>query len=318
MAGEPSKQGVVMRILILGAGAIGGYYGMHLARAGADVTFLVRPRRAEQLDRDGLVVQSRGEEMRQKVRHIGAGGIDGPFDLVFLTCKSYDLDSAVEAIAPAVGATTAVLPVLNGLAHFDVLDARFGADRVLGGVCYIATMLTPEGVIRHMIPRDLILFGARDGGTVPQAGELAAILAGTPVTAKASDTILQDLWEKWCMLAAGAALTCLMRGTVGQIMATDEGPAIAEAMMAECRAVAEAAGHAPRPASAEATRNQLTDRSSSWAASMMRDIEGGARRLEAGPILGDLIRRGREAGIATPLLGAAHCQLQVYGARNAA
>jgi 2-dehydropantoate 2-reductase len=295
-----------------------GFYDMHLARAGADVTFLVRPGRARQLHRDGLVVQSRGEELRQPVRHIQAGQVDAPFDLVFLTCKAYDLLPAMDAIAPAAGAATVVLPVLNGLAHFDALDARFGTDRVLGGVCYIAAMLGTDGVIRHIIPRDLLLFGVRGDGAPPQVPALAALFSTTAASARATDTILQDLWEKWYMLAAGAALTCLMRGTVGQIMATDEGHAIAEAIMAEARAVAGAAGHAPRPAAAaEQTRNQLTQPSSPWAASMMRDIEQGASRLAAEHIVGDMARRGCAMGIGTPLLSAAYCQLQVYNARHA-
>jgi 2-dehydropantoate 2-reductase len=161
------------------------------------------------------------------------------------------------------------------------------------------------------------LFGDRAGRLVPQAEELAALFARTPVQASVSDDIVQALWEKWCMLAAGAALTCLLRGSIGEIMATDQGREVAEAMMAECRAIAAALGHEPRPASAEQTRRQLTDPASRWAASMMRDIDQGAPRLEAEHIIGDLIRRGRAAGIASPLLGAAYAQLQIYNARNA-
>jgi 2-dehydropantoate 2-reductase len=307
-----------MRILVLGAGAIGGYYGLHLAEAGGDVTFLVRDRRAGQLTRDGLVVASRGQEHRRAVPYRQAGEIDGPVDLVLLTCKAYDLEAAIDAIAPAVGPGTVVLPLLNGLAHFAALDTRFGADRVLGGACYIAVTLGPDGTIRHTSPGDLILFGAR-GGAIPwQVEALATLFAATPVTARASAAILQDLWEKWCMLAAGAALTCLMRGTVGEVMATEAGHRIAEAMIEECRAIAAAHGHAPRPPSAEQTRRMLTDPASRWAASMMRDLDAGLPRLEADAILGDLIHRGAAAGIAAPLLAAAHCSLQVYGARAVA
>ena len=204
------------------------------------------------------------------------------------------------------------------MAHFDALDARFGAARVLGGACYIAVSLAEDGTVRHTSPGDTILFGDRARRPPPQIAALAELFAGSPVAAKASDTIVQDLWEKWCMLAAGAALTCLMRATIGEIMATDAGPAIAEGMIAECRTIAAAFGHAPRPASAEQTRRQLTDPQSRWAASMMRDIEQGAPRLEAEHTIGDLIRRGHEAGIAAPLLGAAYCQLQVYNARGRA
>ncbi|MBV1796590.1 ketopantoate reductase family protein [Siccirubricoccus sp. G192] len=307
-----------MRILILGAGAIGGYYGMQLAEAGADVSFLVRRRRAAQIAQDGLVVQSRGRTLRRAVPTALAGQTTGPFDLILLTCKAYDLPQAIEAIAPATGAASLVLPLLNGMAQYEALDARFGADHVLGGLCYIASTLGPDGIIRHTSPGDAIQFGDRAGRPSAQAEALAALFARTPVEARVSDGIVQGLWEKWCMIAASAALTCLLRGSIGEIMATEDGEAIAEAMMAECRAIATGLGHAPRPDSVERTRRQLTDRQSRWAASMMRDIEQGAPRLEAGHIIGDLIRRGHEAGIAAPLLRAAHAQLQIYNAQGAA
>ena len=308
-----------MRILVLGAGAIGGYYGLQLAEAGAHVSFLVRPRRAAQLARDGLQVESRGRRLRRTVPTLLAGQVAPPFDLVLLTCKAYDLGEAVEAIAPTVGGAGTVLPLLNGMAQYDLLDARFGADRVLGGLCYIAAALGADGVIRHTSPGDDIRFGGRAGRRPsPAAGELAALFAGTPVQAAVADDIVQALWEKWCMIAAGAALTCLLRGTVGEIMATDDGEAVAAAAMAECRAIAAALGHAPRPEAEERTRRQLTDAESRWAASMMRDIEAGAPRLEAEHVIGDLIRRGREAGVAAPLLRAAYAQLQIFNARGAA
>ena len=175
---------------------------------------------------------------------------------------------------------------------------RFGAGRVLGGLCYIATTLGADGVIRHTSPGDEIRFGDRAGRPSPPAERLAALFAGTPVQAAVADDIVQALWEKWFMIAAGAALTCLLRGTVGEIMATDGGEAVAEATMAECRAIAAALGRAPRPEAEGRTRRQLTDRQSRWAASMMRDIEAGAPRLEAEHVIGDLIRRGQEAGVA--------------------
>ena len=308
-----------MRILVLGAGAIGGYYGLQLAEAGADVSFLVRPRRAAQLARDGLQVESRGRRLRRTVPTLLAGQVAPPFDLVLLTCKAYDLGEAVEAIAPTVGGAGTVLPLLNGMAQYDLLDARFGADRVLGGLCYIAATLGTDVVIRHTSPGDDIRFGDRAGRRPsPAAEELAALFAGTPVQAAVADDIVQALWEKWFMIAAGAALTCLLRGTVGEVMATAEGEAVAGAMMAECRASAAALGHAPRPEAEERTRRQLTDAGSRWAASMMRDIEAGAPRLEADHLIGDLIRRGQEAGVTAPLLRAAYAQMQIYDARGAA
>jgi 2-dehydropantoate 2-reductase len=262
-------------------------------------------------------VQTRGEERRRSVRTLLAGQVDRPFDAVVLTCKAYDLPSAIEAVAPAVGPASVVVPLLNGLAHLDALDARFGPARVLGGVAYIAATLGEDGVIRHASPADTLLIGDRSGRLTRPVEALAEAFAATPVAARASTDILQDLWEKWCMLAAGAALTCLMRGTVGEIMATDSGEAVVAAMIAEPRAVAAGFGRAPRPAAAEQARRTLTDPQSRWAASMMRDIERGARRVEAEHIVGDLIRRGRQAGVAAPLLEAAYCHLQVYNARGA-
>lgn len=303
-----------MRILFLGAGAIGGYYGFHLARAGADVTFLVRPARAERL-RQGLVLHSRGETLSAAVKTVQAGGIDRPFDLVVLTCKAFDLDDAIAVIAPAMGPDSLVLPLLNGIAHLDRLDAAFGAARVLGGAAYIATTLTPDGAIRHTSPGDSIIFGDRSGRRAAPVEALATAFAATPVTARASDVILQEMWEKWCMIAAGAALTCLMRGPVCDIMATEFGGDLAATFLGETAAIAAAQGHAPRPPAAEQARRTLTDPASRWAASMMRDIE---KRLhvEADHIVGDLIHRGAAAGVTAPLLRAAYSHLQVYNAQR--
>jgi 2-dehydropantoate 2-reductase len=289
-----------------------------LAEAGVDVSFLVRSGRAAQLERDGLVVHSRGEERRRQVPALLADAVDRPFDAVLLTCKAYDLPTAIEAIAPAMGKGSVVLPLLNGLAHFDVLDARFGAGRVLGGVAYIATMLEPDGTIRHTSPVDTLLFGDRSGRLTPPVQALAEVFAATSVAARASMEITQDLWEKWAMLAAGAAITCLLRGTIGEVLATEDGTAVAARLVAEVRGIAAAHGHAPRPAAVAQADRTLSDPQSRWAASMMRDVQHGAPRLEAEQVIGDLIRRGRQVGLTSPMLEATYAQLQVYNARGAA
>ncbi|MBL6077590.1 2-dehydropantoate 2-reductase [Belnapia sp. T18] len=304
-----------MRILFLGAGAIGGYYASRLADAGADVSLLVRPGRAAQLERDGLVIASRGEVRRQRLPVLQSGQVDRLFDIVLLTCKAYDLGSAMEATAPAVGQGSLVLPLLNGIAHLDELDGRFGAARVLGGVAMIATMMEPDGTIRHIGPMDTLVLGDRSGTITPPVRTLAEAFAAGSVAARASAEIVQDLWEKWCMLAPGAALTCLMRGTVGEVMATEDGPALARLLLAEARAIAAAHGHAPRPPAIAHADRILTDPQSGWAASMMRDIQQGAPRVEAEHVVGDLVRRGRACGLASPMLAAAFAQLQVYNAR---
>lgn len=302
-----------MKTLVLGAGAMGGYYGARLLQTGAEVSFLVRPARAGVLAERGLVVRSDLAPFAGPVETISAAAPNSRFDWVLLACKGYDLDSAMDAIAPVVASGARVLPLLNGLAVYDRLDARFGRDKVLGGVSYIATTLAKDGGIQHLGPLDKLVIGARD----PSQGELAAAICAQfskgPGTRVASTAIEQDLWDKWAMLAAGAALTCLMRGTVGDIMATDGGRALMARAIGECAAVAATSG---RPLSAETLRSiesRLLDPSSTWAASMMRDIAQGAPRLEADDIVGDMVHRAERLGTDASVLGIAYTHLQVYG-----
>ncbi len=304
-----------MRTLVLGAGATGGYFGGRLLEAGHDVSFLVRPRRAEQLRRAGLVIHSPEGNVRLVPRLVLAERLKRTYELVILSCKAYDLESAMEAVAPAVGKDTAILPLLNGLKHYQSLDARFGADRVLGGLCSIAVTLDEDGAIRHLMPMHVLRFGERDGSHSPRVKALEAMTATANIDAKASKDIVLALWEKWVMLASLAGMTCLMRASVGDIAAVGCGRALTLQMLDECLSVAAANGHAPRPGVLEATREMLTKPGSPATASMLRDIERG-HAVEADHILGDLVARGAEAGVATPLLRTAYCHLKAYELRR--
>lgn len=303
-----------MKILVLGAGAIGGYYGARLLQAGADVTFAVRPRRRALLARDGLVVHSALGDVRQTVRTVDTQAVDGLYDVVLLACKGYDLPEAIDDIAPAIGPDSMVLPFQNGLGAYDLLDQRFGRARVLGGVAYIATQLDADGSIRHMGPGDTVLLGARttDGKAPAVARALYAVFQAGGGTRVLVPDIVQALWDKWAMLATGAALTCMMRGSIGRILATMAGPGLVERAIAESSAVAAADGHPIQGEGAVRIRKLLLDPASSWMASMMRDIEQGSVRIEHEQIVGDMVRLGRGHGIDTPLLDAAYCHLQVY------
>jgi len=310
-----------MKILVLGAGAVGGYFGGRLAQAGADVTFLVRPARAAQLAKNGLVVKSPFGDFTQKVKTVGAASEGGPYELVLLTCKAYDLDSAISAIAPAVDAPpgqqgAAVLPMLNGMAHLDVLDRRFGAAKVLGGLCFVAATLTSAGEV-HQLGSMLngIVFGERSGAVSPRCEALKAAFGAAPVDSRVSGEILRDMWSKWVQLASLASLTCLMRATVGEANQSEEGAAIALKLLAECRAVAGAHDALPAEKADAAMRTRLADKSSTLSASMLRDIERGGP-IEAEHIIGDMLRRGHARGVATPLLRVVLCHLQAYEARR--
>lgn len=305
-----------MRILVLGAGGVGGYFGGRLAAAGADVTFLVRPRRAQQLASRGLAIKSpTGDLVLPAPKTLAGGAPADPFDVVLLTCKAYDLDAAMEAIGPHVGARTAVLPLLNGMAHLDALDARFGPARVLGGLCQIAATLTADGEIRHLNDIHRVIYGERDRSRSARVAALAEVMEPADFASRPSDDILLEMWEKWVMLAPLAGLTCLMRGSVGDVVAADDGKALAEQMIAEVAAVAGAAGHAPRDKVLAESRSRLTQPGSSFTASMLRDIERGGP-TEGDHILGDLIARAARLGVDTPLLKVARCHIQVHERRR--
>lgn len=311
-----------MRTLVVGAGATGGYFGARLAEAGADVAFLVRPARAARLSSSGLTVRSPlGDCVIAAPRVVTADRLasERPFDLVLLSCKAYDLDAAVEDIVPAIGADTTILPVLNGMAHIDALEARFGAGRVLGGSCAIAATLTPEGAIRHMSELCSITYGERDGSHSDRIAAVDALMRdGRPkFTARRSETILLDMWEKWVFLAALAGGTSLMRAAIGDIVAAPKGRDFMVALHAECTAIATACGFAPRTASTGWAMAQLTAPGSTFTASMMRDIEAGAR-IEADHVIGDLIARGRAAGPgrSTPILEQIFTALKAYETRR--
>src|SRR5437868_9962658 len=189
-----------MRILVLGAGAVGGYFGGRLAEAGRDVTFLVRAPRAAALAKHGLKVASPLGDFHVPVKLATADRVGGPYDVVLLTAKHYDLDAGIEAIRPGVGPQTAVLPLLNGLVHLDRLDAAFGPGRVLGGVAYVGAVLRPDGSIRHINRLSGIAFGERNGEVSERARAIEAAFAGTPVSAPANPNILLEMWEKFVMM----------------------------------------------------------------------------------------------------------------------
>ncbi|MFN7087176.1 MAG: 2-dehydropantoate 2-reductase [Burkholderiales bacterium] len=300
-----------MKILVLGAGGIGGYFGGRLAAAGADVTFVVRPRRAEQLRQNGLVIKSPRGDLRQPVTALLAQQLRPGYDLVFLTCKAYDLASAIETVAPAVDSRTALLPALNGISHLDVLKEKFGKDRVLGGVAQIAATLTLEGEIHHLSDFHVLGFGELGGEHSPRCEDFARLCAPAGFTSRLSDDIQLELWEKFVFLCTLAAMTCLMRANVGAIARSEDGATLMREMLEECRKVAAASGHEPRPEIMARYATLLTDRGSAFTASMLRDIERGGL-TEGEHIVGDMLRRARALDIDAPLLRVARAHLQAY------
>ena len=304
-----------MRILVLGAGGIGGYFGARIHAAGGDVTFLVRPVRAAVLREKGLHVGSPLGDLQITPKVVTGDQISAPFDVIMLSCKSYDLDSAVTAIAPAVGEQSVVLPLLNGVRHIDALVERFGAQRVLGGVAFISVALMPDGEIRHLNKFHRLFAGSLTPQCSPWLAPLARLLSTAGFEFVLSETIEQALWDKFAFLTTLAGATCLFRASVGQIVHTVVGDSFANGLLDECAAVVEACGHPVDETQLAAYRQTLTDPASGLMASMLRDVEGGGR-TEADHILGDMLARGQSHGLQTPLLRLACAHLQAYEIRR--
>ena len=307
-----------MRILILGAGAVGGYFGGRLVQAGADVTFLVRPQRAQKLAQAGLVIKSPLGDAQIPVHTVLQEAARPDYDLVILSCKAYDLDASIAAVEGAIGPDTLILPLLNGMAQLGRLEQAYGSARVLGGTCYIASTMEADGSIHHMSKFQGITCGPRTGNHAHAGAllqELAQAYARVSLECKLSADIEQDMWEKFVLLATLAAMTCLMRASVGEILAAADGEALMREALSSCVATAAAAGHAPRAESLQRTEGMLFARGSAFTASMLRDLEAGGR-VEADHIVGDMLRRARKAGVDARLLATAYCHLQAYEARR--
>ena len=307
-----------MRILILGAGAVGGYFGARIHQAGGDVTFLVRPARAQKLKENGLLVSSPLGEVHIEPKCITSfqGGESQKFDAVIISNKAYDLDSAIDAVAPALTSNGIVVPLLNGMAHLQRLDDRFGRERVLGGLAHVSATLTPDGNIRHLNELHRLMIGSRTQPASPLVAALANVLAGSGFDFTLSENIEPEMWGKFVFLTTLAGATCTLRAAVGDILQTRSGEAFILGLLDECRAVASEYGYQPDDTRLAQYRRQLTAQGSTTAASMLRDIE---RRgpTEGEHILGDMVIRAQAQHVDAPLLQLAYSHLQAYEIRRA-
>jgi 2-dehydropantoate 2-reductase len=306
-----------MRILVVGAGAVGGYFGARLAAAGRDVTFLVREHRATQLRAIGLVLKSSAGDLTippADLKLISAQQLaseKSAYDLILLSTKAYSLEAAMDDFAPTVGANTAILPILNGMRHLDMLSERFGVEHVLGGASRIVADLDPEGRVLHIEHWQDLAFGELDKRVTPRIEAIAKTLHGAGFEDQLSPDILAVMWNKWMLLASMAGLTCLLRGNIGEIARAPFGIETQQAFLHETAAIATASGYPPTDKSFAAVTARLTDPQSTLTASMYRDLQKNSP-VEADHILGDLLRRGNALGLHSPLLQAAYVQLSVY------
>lgn len=300
-----------MRLLVVGAGSTGGYIGGRLAQAGRDVTFLVRRGRADRLRRDGLRIVSPIGDATVEPQLVTADTLDETFDAVLLSVKGFQLDAALDDLRPAVGPETMILPVLNGMRHMEILAEHFSPGNLVGCALKIATILDDEGRVVHLTPLQDLAYGELDGGTTPRIEALHDLMRSGGFQPRLSREIRREMWEKWILLATIGAVTCLMRGPIGEIEAAPGGPAFALAVLDEAVATVRAIGTGPSEAFLTATRDQLTAKGSPLTSSMYRDLLKG-RPVEVENIIGDLVRAAEGAGIETPLFAAAYTHLSVF------
>ena len=303
-----------MKILIVGAGAVGGYFGARLAQAGRDVTFLVRPSRAQHLRSEGLRIVSPHGDLTLQPKTITAKELDGPsdiFDIIFLSVKAQALDQAIEDMAPAVGPNTMIYPALNGMRHIEALIRRFGDLPVLGGVCMVVTDLDEQGRIVQMNPMQKLIYGERNGEITPRIRLLDEALRNSGFDTELSTSITYAMWQKWFMIASLGLVTCLLNAPIGEINAVPYGDQTALRAIEECAAIAAACGFPPSQPVLEDIRRRATARGSNLTSSMYRDLQKGAP-VEVDAILGDLLDHGRSHNVDTPLLQAGCIRLRIY------
>ena len=303
-----------MRILVVGAGATGGYFGAQLQQAGRDVTFLVRPGRADVLRARGLRITGLGTETVLTPRLLTAAEIDGHYDIVLVSVKATVLPTAIDDVAAAVGPRTTVIPFLNGMSHMDTLTERFDADRVLGGVVRVLTTLDAEGDIVRLGTLAEIVIGEQQGGTSQRVEQIVEVLSGAGFDFSVSADIHRAMWHKWVFISTLGALNTLVRGSVGDAVAVPGGDRLGREIAAEAAAVAAAAGYPVPKQALDNVQAFVARPGSADTASLYRDLIG-RQPTEAEQIFGDLTARARALGVPTPLLDATTVALRVHEQR---
>lgn len=299
-----------MRIAILGAGGVGGYYGGLLARDGQDVAFLARGAHLAALREQGLQVESvHGDFRVHPVEATGDPAEIGPVDLVLVAVKTYDLETAAEAAGPLVGAETAVLPLLNGLDADRRLAAVLGPEPVLAGLTHISSSLASPGLVRQISAVRRITFGERDGTVTPRARRIAAALASAGIEVVLSDKIEVALWEKFLFIASISGVCCLARRPMGVVLATPETHQLYFQALREVEAVGRARGVALAPDLVERTLALSEGFAPETRPSMLVDLEAG-RRLELEALNGAVVRLGGAVEVATPVHSVAYAALK--------
>ena len=300
-----------MKILIVGAGGIGGYFGARLMETGQDVTFLVRSRRKAQLEKTGLNIKSVNGDMELVPKLVTAQQQGEQFDLVVLTTKAYQLEGAINDIRPFVGDAGMILPLLNGISHVDDLVAAFGEERVLGGLCFIETTLDENGTIVQTSPMNQLVFGERSGKESARILEVERAFDGTKADFSLSANIEQDMWHKYLFITAMSGITAAMESPIGPIRDLEAGQRTIAALLQELVSVMKAIGAPVKETIAEDQLAKINSLQPGMKSSMQRDMEKG-QAIEADHLQGYLLEKAAAEKIAVPVLDAIYTKLKLY------
>ncbi|MBU3549970.1 2-dehydropantoate 2-reductase [Polynucleobacter sp. MWH-Berg-3C6] len=298
-----------MKILIVGAGGIGGFFGAKLHQAGADITYLLREKRQKLIQQQGLVIETPKASFTIHPKTVLANQLEPVYDLIILACKAFDLSDSLESIAKA-SSKGLILPFLNGLTHLDTLDHQFGKDRVMGGVAHIAATISESGSVKQLTELCSFTIGPRTPAQESLSQEFFALCKKADFDSFYKENIEQTLWDKWVFLATLAGMTTICRGSIGDIAATPYGKDLSKRMFAESCAIAAGCGYAIAEPSQASSQEILTKEGSPFTASMLRDLLAG-KRDEHQHILGDLIGFADLKSIDCPLLKVAYTHMAV-------
>lgn len=301
-----------MKILIVGAGAIGGYFGGRLMEKGEDVTFLVREKRRQQLEEHGLVVESIHGTMRfAEPKTILAGENAEPYDVVLVSTKSYHLEDAIESFTPYVGTSTMILPLLNGIAHLDVLTVAFGLEKVLGGLCFIETTLDETGKVIQTSPIHDLVFGERSGEKSKRILRLQSAFQGTKASFRLSEKIEQEMWHKYLFITSLSGITSLFRSPIGPIREQQLGAEKIQSVLQETVSIMKGIGAPLADGVGEATLGRMNEIGYGMKSSLQRDMEK-SLPTEGDHLFGYLLNQAAQLGIYSPTLSTIYANVKIY------
>ena len=277
-----------MRVLILGAGAVGGYFGSRMAEAGMDVTFLVREKRKQKLEKTGLVIKSPMGDLSIKPNLVTIDKAGGDFDVILFTNKAYDLDEILQLPFPVKDGVL-IIPLLNGYAHMEELSKKFVNARLFGGIAHIFSTLTKKGEIHHFNDIHSLTLGHLSKADETDGRSFFDACSSANFSIKYSDNIIVDLWHKWVLITTVAGATTLFNATIGEIASTKHGISFITNLHDECINIAKSEKIQVCDDDLAQQRRFLSDKESTWNSSMRRDMVN-KYKIESAHIFLELIK----------------------------